>query len=177
MKDFESSIEVNVPVREVYNQWTQFEQFPDFMQSVKKVEQTDDTHLHWIASVGGRYTEWDAEIVEQSPDRAIQWQATEGAANAGAVVFDQLSPDKTKVTLKLSFEPDGLIETAGAALGVVQAEIEKDLASFKEQIENKQSSTGAWRGEVHHGQAETPDAPGDLGDQNLRDVFVDNELN
>ncbi len=148
MADFEKSIVVNAPLREVYNQWTQFEEFPRFMEGVTEVRQLDDKRLHWRAKVGGREKEWDAEIVDQVPDRRIAWKALRGAENAGAVLFEAV-PNGTRVTLKLTYDPEGAGEKVGDALGFVSRRVEDDLDRFKKFIEERQRATGGWRGEIH----------------------------
>jgi uncharacterized membrane protein len=144
----EASVEVKVPVSTAYNQWTQFEEFPRFMEGVESVRQVDDTHLHWVAEIGGVRREWDAEITEQHPDERVAWRATEGAGNAGVVTFHRLSSDTTKIMLQLEFEPEGIVEQAGDKLGIVKHRATADLARFKEFIEDRGSETGGWRGDV-----------------------------
>jgi uncharacterized membrane protein len=144
----EESVEVQVPVRTAYDQWTQFEEFPSFMEGVESVTQLDDTHLHWVAEIGGVRREWDAEITEQHPDERVAWRSTGGAGNAGVVTFHRLSPDATKVMLQLDFEPEGLVEQVGDKLGVVRRRAVGDLERFKAFIESRGSETGAWRGDV-----------------------------
>jgi uncharacterized membrane protein len=152
MERIEKSIEVDVPVTTCYNQWTQFESFPSFMEGVVEVQQLDDKRLRWVAEVGGERKEWTAEIVEQRPDEAISWRSTSGAMNNGSVTFQQLAPDRAKVTLILTYEPVGAKEKIGDALGVLSARIEGDLRRFKEYIETRQVPTGAWRGEIREGE-------------------------
>ena len=148
MSTIEKSIEVGVPAKTAYNQWTQFEDFPRFMEGVEEVKQIDDTHLHWRARVGGKEEEWDAEITEQLPDKRIAWHNTSGAKNAGVVTFHRISDDSSKVMLQLEYEPQGITEKVGDMVGVVTSRVEGDLQRFKEFIEERQSETGAWRGEV-----------------------------
>ena len=148
MSVIEKSIEINVPVRAVYNQWTQFEEFPNFMEGVRQVKQIDDRHLHWKADIGGKEKEWDAEITEQIPDERIAWRSRDGAANAGVVTFHRLSDSKSKVMLQMEYDPDGLIEKAGDILGVTSRRVQGDLEHFKEYIESRGSESGAWRGEI-----------------------------
>jgi uncharacterized membrane protein len=142
------TIEVEVPVRTAYNQWTQFEEFPRFMEGVEEVRQLDDRRLHWRAEIGGVTREWDATITEQVPDDHIQWRATTGAENAGTVWFRPAGADRTEVRLALTFEPEGMVEKAGEALGLVQRRVRNDLEHFKEMIEERGTETGAWRGEI-----------------------------
>jgi len=142
------SIDVKVPVSTAYNQWTQFESFPRFMEGVKSVTQTDDTHLHWVAEVGGAEKEWDAEITEQHPDERVAWNATSGAENAGVVTFHRIDDQTTRVTLQMDVDPEGLIENVGTALGFLDRRVKGDLERFKEFIESRGAETGAWRGEV-----------------------------
>ena len=148
MAEMEKSIVVDAPLREVYNQWTQFEEFPRFMEGVKSVRQLDDTHLEWTAEIAGVAKHWTAEISEQTPDQRIAWHATDGARNAGVVTFHRLDDEKSRVTLQLDVEPDGPVETAGDALGFVQRRAKGDLERFKAFVEDRRTPTGAWRGEV-----------------------------
>jgi uncharacterized membrane protein len=148
MSTIEKSIEVNVPVRTAYNQWTQFEEFPRFMEGVKEVNQLDDTHLHWKAAIAGQEKEWDAEITEQTPDQRIAWTSRGGAINGGVVTFHRLSDAKSKVMLQLEYAPQGVAENVGDALGVVSLRVQGDLERFKEFIETRGRETGAWRGQV-----------------------------
>lgn len=149
METIEKSIEVNRPVNTVYNQWTQFETFPHFMEGVKDVRQLDNKRLHWKAEVGGREKEWDAEIFEQIPDRRIAWRSITGAKNSGMVNFEMLDANRTRVTLRLNYETEGAVESLGDALGVVSGRVQGDLQRFKEFIETRPVETGAWRGEIH----------------------------
>jgi uncharacterized membrane protein len=144
----EKSIEINVPVRAAYNQWTQFEEFPKFMQGVKQVKQIDDKHLQWTADIGGKEKEWKAEITEQIPDERIAWTSRGGAINAGVVTFHRLSDSKSKVMLQMEYDPQGFIENVGDAVGVVTQRVQGDLERFKQYIENRGQETGAWRGTV-----------------------------
>jgi hypothetical protein len=151
MSNIEKSIEVDVPVRTAYNQWTQFEQFPQFMKGVKSVRQLDASHLQWRAEIAGKDVEWTAEITHQEPDRHIGWRSTSGAPNAGSVKFEQLAANRTRVTLRLDYVPEGAVEKTGSAMGVVSQRIEGDLHKFKKFIEERGQETGAWRGEIHEG--------------------------
>lgn len=144
------SIDIDVPVRTVYNQWTQFAEFPRFMEGVDSVRQLDDTHLHWRATMGGKTKEWDAVITEQIPDERIAWTNTTGARNAGVVTFHRLADAKTRVMLQVDYEPEGIVENVGDMIGVVSRRIRADLQRFKEFIEARGRETGAWRGEVRH---------------------------
>jgi uncharacterized membrane protein len=148
MEVIEKSIEVNVPVGVAYNQWTQFEEFPMFMEGVKEVHQEGDRRLHWRAEIGGREKQWDAEIFEQIPDQRIAWRSISGAKNSGMVNFSPLGPDRTLVSLRLSYDPEGAVEKVGDALGLVTARILGDLNRFKDFIEKRQVPTGGWRGEI-----------------------------
>jgi hemerythrin superfamily protein/carbon monoxide dehydrogenase subunit G len=148
MTKVERSIEVDVPISTAYNQWTQFEEFPRFMGGVQQVEQLDDRTLRWVAQIAGVRREWNATILEQLPDRKVAWAATEGATNAGAVTFQPVGPGRTQVTLQLDYEPEGLVEKAGDAAGLVQRQVTADLDRFKEYIESRGVESGGWRGEV-----------------------------
>jgi uncharacterized membrane protein len=144
----EETIDVQVPVRTAYNQWTQFEEFPSFMEGIEEVRQKDDTHLHWKASIAGQTEEWDAKITEQIPDERVAWKATEGKKNAGVVTFHRLDDDKTRVTVQMEWEDEGMLEKAGSVLGMDSRRVQGDLDRFKELIESRGGETGAWRGEV-----------------------------
>ena len=148
MATIEKSIDVEVPVRAAYNQWTQFEEFPSFMNGVEAVKQLDETHLHWVASIGGHREEWDAEITEQIPDERVAWKSTSGKGNAGVVTFHKLDDNRTKVMLQLDWESEGMVEALGAMLGRDDRAVKGDLERFKELIEKQGSESGAWRGEV-----------------------------
>jgi uncharacterized membrane protein len=148
MSTIEQSIDVNVPVHTAYNQWTQFEEFPRFMEGVEAVRQLDNQRLHWRANVGGRVEEWDAIITEQHPDERIAWKNTTGAPNAGVVTFHRLADNKTRIMLQMEYDPQGVVENLGDLLGVVSRRVANDLERFKEFIEARGQETGAWRGEV-----------------------------
>ena len=148
MSIIEESIEVKVPVSTAYNQWTQFEEFPRFMEGVEKVIQQDDTRLHWVVEIAGQTREYDATITEQTPDQRIAWRADGEATNAGVVTFHRISDDTTRIMLQLEYEPDGVIEKAGDIVGIVKGRVKGDLKRFKDFIESRGSETGAWRGEV-----------------------------
>ena len=151
MAKIEKSIDVNVPVREAYNQWTQFESFPQFMDGVESVQQRGDTNLHWVATIAGKRQEWDAEITEQTPDQRIAWTSTTGDRNAGAVDFHRIDDNQTRITLTMDIEPSGALEAVGTALGIPSGQVEGDLKRFKEFIERRGQATGGWRGEVEQG--------------------------
>jgi uncharacterized membrane protein len=142
------SIEVDVPVSTAYNQWTQFEDFPLFMEGVEHVEQHDDTRLHWVATVAGRRAEWDAKIVEQHPDREISWISEDGKETRGTVRFEPRGEAKTSIQLTMSYELEGLGEEIGSAAGLDERRVRGDLERFKELIESRGAETGAWRGEI-----------------------------
>jgi uncharacterized membrane protein len=148
MSTVTKSVDVNVPIQTAYNQWTQFEEFPRFMEGVKSVTQTDDTHLHWAAEIAGQDKEWDAEITEQHPDERVAWTSTSGARNAGVVTFHRLDDSTTRVTLQMDVDPEGLVENIGDWAGVLDRRVEGDMERFKEFIESRGMETGAWRGEV-----------------------------
>jgi uncharacterized membrane protein len=148
MSTYEESIEVQVPVRTAYNQWTQFEEFPRFMEGVEQVRQLTDTELQWIAEIAGQRREWKAEITEQKPDERVAWTSREGARNAGVVTFHRLGDNETRVMLQLEFEPGSAAEKAGDVTGFVKSQVKNDLQRFKEFIESRGRETGAWRGQV-----------------------------
>jgi uncharacterized membrane protein len=142
------AVDVAVPVRTAYDQWTQFETFPSFMEGVKSVRQLDDTTLEWVADVAGREKRWNATITEQEPDQRIAWTSTQGAHNAGVVTFHRIDDGVSRVTLQLDVDPEGPVEKAGDALGLVKGQIKGDLERFKKFIEARGSETGAWRGKI-----------------------------
>jgi uncharacterized membrane protein len=148
MSTVEKSIEVEAPIRVVYNQWTQFEEFPRFMEGVKAVRQLDDKRLHWRAEIAGQDVEWDAIITEQMVEKYIGWRSTEGAHNAGTVSFEALGPNRTRVTVRMEYEPEGAMQTIGDWLGAFTSRVEGDLRRFKEFIEARGIETGGWRGEI-----------------------------
>lgn len=147
MSVIEKTIDVEVPVSTAYDQWTQFESFPRFMEGVESVEQIDDKRLHWKADIGGVTREWDAEIVDETPDQQITWRSLEGTKNDGTVLFSPAEAG-TRVTLRLDYEPEGVVEKAGDLLHLVQRRVDGDLERFKDFIETRGVPTGGWRGEV-----------------------------
>jgi uncharacterized membrane protein len=148
MGKIEVSLDINVPVRVAYDQWTQFEEFPRFMDAVESVKQVDDTHLHWVAKIAGVRKEWDAKITQQEPDQRVAWTSTSGADNAGAVNFHRLDDNKTRITLTMDIDPEGVVEHLGSAAGVPERQVEGDLKRFKEFIEQRAVASGGWRGTV-----------------------------
>ncbi len=148
MKTIAKTITVNVPLSQAYSQWTQFEEFPHFMEGVKEVKQLDDKSLHWKAEIAGKSEEWNAEITEQIPDQRIAWRSTSGAKNSGEVNFSAQGADQTEVNLEVEYEPEGMVENLGDMVGLVSARIFGDLNRFKEFIETKRTATGSWRGEI-----------------------------
>jgi uncharacterized membrane protein len=156
MSTVEESIDVKVPVRTAYNQWTQFEEFPKFMEGVEEIRQLDDTHVHWRTKIAGVEREFDAEITEQHPDHRIAWRATDGTANAGVVTFHRIDDDTTRLMVQIDTDPEGIVEQAGDKLGLVKRRVKGDLGRFKELIESRGTESGAWRGDVEQ--------PGEAGD-------------
>jgi uncharacterized membrane protein len=147
----DAEIEVGVPVTTAYNQWTQFEEFPRFMDGVDEVKQLDDTLLHWAATVAGRHAEWDAKIVEQEPDRRIAWESIDGKHTRGTVTFEQTGPERSRVRLHMSYAADGAAELVGSAMGLDSRRVRGDLERFRELVEGRGTATGAWRGEIGDG--------------------------
>jgi uncharacterized membrane protein len=150
------TVEIDRPITTVYDQWTQFEGFPQFMEGVEAVRQIDDTHLQWRAKIAGVTRQWDAEIIRQEPHREIAWQATSGTRNRGAVTFREVGVDRTEVALDLDFEPEGAVEQVGDKLGLVKSRASGDLRRFKEFIESRPVPTGAWSGSVRDGRVVNP---------------------
>jgi uncharacterized membrane protein len=151
MSTIEKAIDVNVPPRTAYNQWTQFEQFPKFMDGVQQVRQIDDKHLHWRTNIGGREKEFDTEITEQIPDKRIAWRSQSGPWHGGVVTFHALNDHQTRVMVQMEYEPEGAVEKAGDFLGLMSSRVGKDLDRFKQFIESRGMETGAWRGTIDRG--------------------------
>ena len=154
MSTVEKSIDVDVPVSTAYNQWTQFESFPQFMEGVEKITQLDDTRTHWVTEIAGVTREFDTEITEQEPDQRIAWTSVDEPKQAGVVTFHRLDDNRTRVMLQMDFEPEGFAEKAGDVLGIVRSRTKGDMERFKEFIEARGTETGAWRGEVKGGQVQ-----------------------
>jgi uncharacterized membrane protein len=151
----DESIEVGVPVSTAYNQWTQFEEFPLFMEGVDDVQQRDDTRLHWVATIGGHTAEWDAKILEQHPDKQISWISEDGKKTRGTVSFEPIGESKTLIRLSMSYKAEGPIEQLGSAAGLDAKRVRGDLGRFKSLIESRGTESGEWRGEIDAGKAET----------------------
>ncbi len=151
MTSVTESVDVDVPISVVYNQWTQFESFPEFMNGVEQITQTDDRHTHWKTSIGGVDREFDTEITEQHPEERVAWKSTDGTTHAGVITFHRLGEQNTRVTAQIDWQPEGLAEKAGAVLGVDDRQVKSDLKRFKEFIESRGGETGEWRGDVPAG--------------------------
>ena len=149
MSQVQESVDVNVPVRAVYDQWTQFESFPQFMDGVESITQIDDTRSHWVTKIAGVTREFDTEVTEQHPDERIAWKSIGGdTTHAGVVTFHRLGDDQTRVMIQIDWEPSGLLEKAGSAVGVDDHQVKADAKKFKTFIENNGTQTGGWRGNV-----------------------------
>ena len=154
MPKIEDSIEVQVPVQQAYNQWTQFEEFPNFMEGIQSVQQLDDTHVQWVAEIRGESLEWTTEITEQQPDEKIAWKTIEGEVkNDGVVTFEQVGDGQTRVNVRMDVEGESTAgNVAGDLLGIVKRQVHGDLERFKRLIENRDQETASWRGEVQDGE-------------------------
>ena len=152
MSSITESIDVEVPVRTAYDQWTQFEEFPQFMDGVRSVDQLDDAHLRWVAEIGGTQKAWTAEITEQRPDERVAWKTTEGHGNAGVVTFHRLGDGETRVTVQMEHRPEGIMEQIGSAFGMDGRRVKGDLERFKDLVESRGVESGAWRGEIEGGE-------------------------
>lgn len=148
MSTITESVDVQVPVDTAYNQWTQFETFPAFMEGVEDVHQVDDTHMHWVTNIGGVTREFDATITEQHPDERVAWKSDSGPTHAGVITFHRLNDDTTRVTAQMDLDPEGFAEEAADKLGVLNRRIKGDMERFKDFIEQRGHETGAWRGDV-----------------------------
>jgi uncharacterized membrane protein len=151
MARVEKSIQVNVPLQTAYNQWTQFEEFPRFMEGIREVRQLDDARLNWVAEIGGETKEWEARITQQVPDQVVAWESEGGVPNAGVVTFHRMGGDQTEVNVSMEYEPEDFKEAVGDKLGFVARRVEGDLKRFKEFIEERGVETGAWRGKIDQG--------------------------
>jgi uncharacterized membrane protein len=151
MPSVTQSVDVEVPVSTAYNQWTQFESFPQFMGGVEQITQTDDTHTHWVTNIGGVTREFDTKISEQHPDERVAWRSTDGTTHAGVITFHRLSDTNTRVTAQIDWQPEGMVEKAGSMLGFDDRQVKSDLERFKQFIESRGSESGAWRGDVPAG--------------------------
>jgi uncharacterized membrane protein len=154
MPKIEDTIEVQVPIRQAYNQWTQFEDFPKFMEGIQSVQQLDDTHVQWVAEIRGESRQWTTEITEQRPDEKVAWKTIEGEVkNDGVVTFEPMGDAQTRVNVQMDVKGDSTAENiAGDLLGVVKSQVRGDLERFKQLIENRDEETGSWRGEVREGE-------------------------
>ena len=148
MATINETIELDVPVRTAYNQWTQFEEFPRFMEGIERVEQLDDTHLRWHGEIAGKDEQWESEITEQDPDQRIAWKTTAGNGPHGVVTFHRLEDQRSKVAVQMDYEPEGMTEKVGSALGFDSRRVKGDLERFRDLLEARGAETGAWRGEV-----------------------------
>ncbi len=151
MTHIDKTIQVDVPIRTAYDQWTQFEDFPRFAQGIEAVTQLDPCHLSWTAKIGGKEVEWTAEIVEQVPDQVIAWRSTSGAQNVGRLTFRPIGTTRAEVRLSLDYEPESFGEKVGDAFGVVTHAIATSLENYKAFVESRQTATGAWRGRIQNG--------------------------
>ena len=163
-----AEVEVDAPVHTVYDQWTQFEDFPRFLHAVKRIDQIDDMLTHWVVSIGGVQREFDAAIVDQVPDDHVAWASVDERIHAGRVAFTPTGSGSTKVRLEMSWEPETLVEKAGAKLNIDQRQVEMDLQRFREFLEERGAETGAWRGEIHDAQR-TDTRAGQSGEAGLND--------
>jgi uncharacterized membrane protein len=161
MSTITQSIDVDVPVTTAYNQWTQFESFPQFMEGVEEIRQLDATHNHWVVKVGGATREFDATVTEQHPDERVAWKSDSGPQHAGVVTFHKLSDATSRVTAQIDIEPEGFVEKVGDSFGVVEGRVKGDLQRFKEFIEERGGETGGWRGDVPRDDVPRDDVPRD----------------
>jgi hypothetical protein len=157
------SIQVNAPLGAVYNQWTQFEEFPRFMEGVEQVRQEGEKRLFWKARIGGKVKEWEAEITNQVPDERVAWKSVDGSPNSGTVIFQSISPDRTKITATIEYEPEGLLEKTGDALGIPSGRVQADLEHFRRFIEDREGETGGWRGEIRKDETAYPSSTAESG--------------
>lgn len=148
MSTHTASVDVNRPIRVVYDQWTQFEDFPRFMEGVERIDQRDDTHLHWVIKIAGIEREFDATVTEQHPEERVAWKSDSGPDHAGVVTFHRLDDENTRVTTQMDVDPEGFVENVADKVGILKARVKGDLDRFKDFIESKPAPTGEWRGDV-----------------------------
>ncbi|MDQ0380082.1 SRPBCC family protein [Amycolatopsis thermophila] len=149
MSTITESVDVDVDVRTAYNQWTQFESFPEFMEGVEQIRQLDDTHTHWVTKIGGAKREFDATITEQHPDERVAWRSDNGPNHAGVITFHRIDDRKTRVTAQMDIDPEGFVENVADRLGILDRRVHGDMERFKAFIEKRGGQeTGAWRGDV-----------------------------
>ncbi|WP_314411825.1 SRPBCC family protein [Streptomyces kroppenstedtii] len=152
MSTVKEAVEVEVPVSVAYNQWTQFEEFPKFMEGVEEIRQVDDRHNHWTTKIGGVKREFDTEIVDQFPDERITWRTTSGdTRQKGTVSFQRLDDTRTRVQLVMDVEPTGVAEKAADLTGTIDRRVKGDMKRFKEYIEQGGGASGSWRGRITPG--------------------------
>ncbi len=159
MDTVEKIIEVNAPLSVVYNQWTQFETFPEFMETVEEVQQLDSKRVHWKSKFSGKVKEWDAEIFQQEPDSLIAWRTTSGPVQTGTVSFRTRSPSRTEVAVRIEYQPETLVERLAGRFGIIGRRLKRDLEAFKEFIQNRPAETGGWRGRIHGRHIDQPTEP------------------
>lgn len=135
----EHSVDVQAPAALAYGQWTQFERLPRFTRAIREVRRTGERQLHWRADIAGIEEAWDAEVVEDIPDRRIAWRSTGGAINSGVVTFEPLGEDASRMTLSLAYVPRGLAEKVGDLLGLVDRVVRNDLERFKDFLEEERA--------------------------------------
>ncbi|MET3959982.1 putative membrane protein [Rhodococcus sp. OAS809] len=157
MSTVTESIDVNVPLRTVYDQWTQFESFPHFMSGVREIRQTDDVHTHWTVEIAGQVREFDATITEQHPDERVAWKSDAGPNHAGVITFHRLDDSHTRVTAQMDIDPDGFVENVADKFGILTHRVKNDMKNFKEFIESRGHETGAWRGNIERPEQIRPD--------------------
>ena len=148
MGNITESVDVEVPIDVAYNQWTQFESFPEFMGGVEEIRQLDDTHTHWKVSIGGVTREFDATITEQHPEERVAWTTEEGPRHAGVITFHRLGDTTTRVTAQMDIDADGFLEKVADKVGIIEGQVKGDMKRFKEFIEARGQETGGWRGDV-----------------------------
>jgi ribosome-associated toxin RatA of RatAB toxin-antitoxin module len=170
MSSIQHSVDVNVPIHVAYNQWTQFESFPEFMEGVQSVKQLDDTHLAWTVEIGGVHREFETEITEQHPDERIAWRSLDEPRQSGVVTFHRIDDNRTRVTLQMEYEPKGFVETAADLLQIVRMRVRGDLERFKQFVETRGRETGAWRGDVPGPHQRGDDTTGGSGTRDSTDT-------
>jgi uncharacterized membrane protein len=162
------SVDVAVPLETAYNQFTQFEDFPEFMHGVEDVEQDDDAHLTWHAHVWGLRRSWEIEITDQLPNERIAWRTVNGSEATGVVTFHRLGDRLTRIEVIVSVQPEGVLEKAASGLRIVGRVLRSDLRRFKAFLELRDQETGAWPGRIDEGEVVERDREPRRGGQTRR---------
>jgi uncharacterized membrane protein len=149
----QQSVDVAVPLETAYNQWTQFEEWPNFMHRVTRVTQEDDDcSVSFATKIWGRTREFVADIETQRPDERIKWSVNQGITHTGVVTFHELAPRLTRIELNIDVDPGSLIEKFARGARHIKRAVRADLHRYKAFVEMQEVETGAWRGVIEDGE-------------------------